>query len=703
MQLRHVSKDLLSHRSVRYGAVGLTTIVDPSEAPLTDQYFNDVVSLLHFNGDLIDKTGKNWTALGNAATTGTAKYGSNALTLDGNGDYISAADSADWTLGVDNWTIEIWVYPTAVGQSNNSLICEQATDATNYSPFIIVQASGSYDVIFNISRSGSSWAVNGANGAAMGTMNANAWNHIALVRDGSTVRPFVNGVQGTTYDIGGNSIFDAAKPMLVGGGNYASTYFTGRLDDFRFTKNVARYTADFTPTTAAFPDKYDNNTDAYWSYVTFASHCNSIARDITGKSLTAYGNAAVSTTQNKYGATAWAFDGTGDYITVNMGTDFSFGSGDFTIEFFFRKNATGRMCLFSPGTDNPSHYDGLILDTSTVGTDKLGLYVSSNGTGWDLVHADSGGAGIGATTIAANTWYHVAVVRSGTTFKVYLDGTADITATGVSGAIFDGSAQPLNFGRSTYTGGTFYLNGYIDDIRITKGYARYTANFTAPTDAFPNPSSTNDPYWSAVKFLSSFETLVDEKGHTITAGGNAAVSATQAKFGTKSLASDGTGDYIYLDGSSDYAFGTGDFTMECFIRRSATGTRHDIADFRPTSTQGQYPLWYVNSGDKVIFEGNTGVVHITGTTTIAANTWYHVALSRNAGVTRMFIDGIQEGSSYTDSNSWICGASRPAIASSGYTLGSECFNGYIDEFRITKGISRYSANFTAPTLGFAKG
>jgi len=88
-----------------------------------------------------------------------------------------------------------------------------------------------------------------------------------------------------------------------------------------------------------------------------------------------------------------------------------------------------------------------------------------------------------ASSISVNTWFHFAVVRNGTTFTAYVNGVAGAAATGVSAAVFY-SAQPIRIGVAS-DGSSFPFTGYIDDLRITKGFARYTANFTPPTAAFP--------------------------------------------------------------------------------------------------------------------------------------------------------------------------------------------------------------------------
>jgi hypothetical protein len=162
---------------------------------------------------------------------------------------------------------------------------------------------------------------------------------------------------------------------------------------------------------------------------------------------------------------------------------------------------------------------------------------------------------------------------------------------------------------------------------------------------------------------------------------------------------DGTGDWLLSNASTDlYAFGTGDFTIEFWLRHNNTGTQIILYDSRPATTNGLYPTIYKSSGNVLVFYTNSAD-RITGATSLSANTWYHVALSRSGTSTRLFLDGNQQGSTYTDSNNYINPTARPLIGGDGYNVSSS-FNGYMQDVRITKGYARYTANFTAPTAAF---
>jgi hypothetical protein len=197
--------------------------------------------------------------------------------------------------------------------------------------------------------------------------------------------------------------------------------------------------------------------------------------------LETVGDAKISTTQYKFGSGSLYFDGTGDYCFIRNTHAFLFGNGDFTIELWaYIGDTSTRKYILGPGTDTDTHYDGFGLE---IWNQQLSMWASSNGTGWDMLESDTG-SNRGSTLLAANTWYHIAVTRSGNTFRSFVNGVVEKTFT-VSGTIFSNTTVPYNIGRTSYLGGNFYYNGYMDDFRITRGYARYTATFTPPTSAHP--------------------------------------------------------------------------------------------------------------------------------------------------------------------------------------------------------------------------
>lgn len=190
------------------------------------------------------------------------------------------------------------------------------------------------------------------------------------------------------------------------------------------------------------------------------------------KTATVFGNAQISTAQSKFGGASGLFDGTGDYLSYASDADFGFGTGAYTVEGWVRFTAAATYrCMF---------------DNRTASNQGIAIYCDGSGTnesGRLLVASDVGIiAGAASTAFAASSSFqHWAVTKSGTTVRGFIGGTQ---VWSITDSRTLASASTCFIG-STYLGGQGF-NGYLDDIRVTKGVARYTANFTAPTAAFPN-------------------------------------------------------------------------------------------------------------------------------------------------------------------------------------------------------------------------
>lgn len=202
--------------------------------------------------------------------------------------------------------------------------------------------------------------------------------------------------------------------------------------------------------------------------------------------VTANGNAQISTAQSKFGGASALFDGTGDFLTVPDNAALEFGSGNLTWEMWVKTTSSDSFdTLLSRTTSAASTFTtGMFtvlmnLASSTAG--DVGVYVADFSTGSPLLQTTG-------ASIRDDAWHHIAIVRNGSAWTAYIDGTSRATATW-SGAIADVSGS-IHIGADQSF--TRHYNGYIDSLRLTKGQARYTAGFTAPTAAFPTsvPSST---------------------------------------------------------------------------------------------------------------------------------------------------------------------------------------------------------------------
>lgn len=404
------------------------------------------------------------TAAYSAATVGGSAY------FDGTGDYLTAGNNSALAVGSGDFTLEAWVYIT--GGTYNSIYDTRTSsgDTTGYVFAVQTGAGGNGAYLFNnpagvIAQTGNSTVFN------------NGWNHVAFSRSGTSLRGFVNGVLLTTVTNSTNfSSLGATTPII--GFNYSidGDPFVGYLSNFRIVKGTAVYTSTFTPPTA--PLTAVTNTQLLLNY-TNGGITDAAAKNV----LETAGGAAISTAQSKWGGSSMAFDGDGDYLAVGSLaqplTNLKFGYENFTLEFWVYFNqVSSRAAIITSGWGSTG-YDtegGITLDIGAT-SGRISLAV---GTITPVSFA--------ATTTGSfitNTWYHLALVRNGTNLRLYANGSYN---DGFELTLSSATLKVLNMGWyrvGAYDNNTFYFNGYIDDLRITRGYARYTANFTPPTTAFP--------------------------------------------------------------------------------------------------------------------------------------------------------------------------------------------------------------------------
>ena len=188
---------------------------------------------------------------------------------------------------------------------------------------------------------------------------------------------------------------------------------------------------------------------------------------------------------------------------------------------------------------------------------------------------------------------------------------------------------------------------------------------------------------------------VARTGKTIAVSGNAQLSTVEKKFGASSLLLDGTGDYLSIASNADFAYGTDDFTIEMWIYRTVSGVSQVFYDQRTAIPTNYAPILAINTSNQLLYNDGAATV-ITGATTVPLNAWSHVAVSRQGTSTKLFLDGVQQGSTYTDSRNYI---QTPVTIGARFD-GTVAFNGYIDELRVTKGLARYTTTFTPSTTAF---
>ena len=405
----------------------------------------------------------NPTASWSAATYGGSGY------FDGSGDYLSAASNTALNLTGD-YTVECWFYANSF--PTQPALFGIGSDAAGLVLTIVSSKVYAYFVgVGNVFGSGGT------------TLITNSWNHIAIVRSGTTNTCYINGSQsGTTYS--SSSTISSTGGVGIGRTVTGSSFndWNGYVADFRIVKGTAVYTGAFTPPTAPITNAGSTSAASYPSTTnvntSFASSATSLLLNFTNagiydatskNDLETVGNAQISTTQSKWGGSSINFDGTGDYLLQPDRLNYDFGTGDFTIEawiYLASTPSTTNMILDTRASDSLSNYSWSVSSTSKLDFVYGATRVTSSGS------------------ISTSSWVYVAVRRSSGTLGLYINGSLDGTAS-YSSAINTAAVPSIGAGRS---GGTsaisgYYFNGYIQDLRVTKGYARTVT--TTPTAAFP--------------------------------------------------------------------------------------------------------------------------------------------------------------------------------------------------------------------------
>ena len=414
-------------------------------------------------------------------------------------------------------------------------------------------------------------------------------------------------------------------------------------------------------------------------------------------SVQAIDNAQIDTAQSKFGGSSALFDGTGDYLQTGETIDWNsyFGpSASVTIEGWFRFSDTGTRRILFGNRNNFSTFNGLSVEWCNPTSGKLRIYCNS-------FTAET------SSTFSTNTWYHIAMTKSGTTVKLYVDGTEEISETK---SYSNNTANDYFYvGTSGYAGQN-PMNGYIDEFRISDT-VRYTTGFTAPTAPFTNDENTLLLlHMDGTDGSTFFEDDNGVRAQTTGVGnGNVQLDNSRGKFNTTSALFDGTGDYINANLAVDTEIGSGACTWECFFNvdvDAGSGTVGILSNRNGGASNGEVQMLFRNFDMKIQVNGyGTGAFSANGVgSALAVDTWHHYVWARNgSGDWAIWVNGtrVANGTGYTQSLTNDGGFGIGAHADGGIPLNSGT-SGWIDEVRISTtdvyGVSNTS--ITVPTAPF---
>jgi hypothetical protein len=647
------------------------------------------------NNTFLDSSTNNFTITRNGNTTqgtftpfsGTAGNWSNFF--DGNGDFLLGPNNAAFDFASGDVTLEAWVYLNAI--SSQAFVSCFPTGGTGFTGWsFTVNASGF--LLMDVWVTGTEQYIT----ATSNQIPANQWTHVAYTRASGTSRLFVNGVSCSFSGSISQAINAGGNPVSVGAARYAGfeAFVNGYISNCRVVKGTAVYTSAFTPPTA--PLTAITNT----SLLTCQSN-RFVDNSTNAFTLTANGNVAVTPFQ-PFGAPTVAysastiggsgyFDGSGDYLNVASNSAFAFGTGDFTFETFAYYNALTPVDAVAM-----LNWTGLTWSPNYWSLHLNHVSYASKVTFWFHNYSSTVPILTSTTTMTVGQWYHVAVSRSGNTFKLFINGVVEATVTS-SASLDGGTNSPIYIGGSL--GATQPFNGYLSSLRLVKGTAVYTAAFTPPTA--PLTAITNTSLLLSGTNAGIIDNAQDNNLETV---GGAQISTTQYKWGASSMYFDGTSDYLtMINQGSIFSFGTGDFTVEAWVYLNAM----------PSGNGYPASYWIVGGGpvsgtlgfDIAIGSTNLQVgistfasLNINAAHGMTTSTWYHVAVVRAGSTLKAFINGntlATASVSGVTADPCLTGLAVSAAEPVGSTGGN--FNGYIQDLRITKGYARYPYSFTPPT------
>jgi hypothetical protein len=635
-----------------------------SAAP--EDKFNYVTMLLHGDGTngaqnntFVDGSTNNFSITRNGNTTqgSFSPYGSNwSNYFNGSTDYLTFPNDNAFAFGTGSYTIEFWI--------NGPL---------NDDKFILGGRNAITVMHITTGGSGSTAGVLRYNGTSTivssNVITDNTWHHCAIVRNGSSnITLYVDGVSvGTGTDTSNYTQASGTWYVSrndVGAGNYLNAY----ISNLRIVKGTAVYTSNFTPSTTPltaisgtslltcqsnrFIDTSANN------FTITPNGTPSVQRFNPFGTATAYSTSVI-------GGSGY-FDGTGDYLTIPSTSAFNFGANNFTVEFWLRTNvATGN-----------------IINPTSSG--NWALFLLGGTFYWNNAYDITNLFTVNATSIINNAWHHIAFVRSSGTIYVYFDGV--LQTSNADPTVYTSAGSTWNIGSGNVGG----FVGYICDMRINNGTAVYTSAFTPPTA--PLTAITNTQLLCNMTNGAIIDNAMMNDLETV---GNAQISTSVVKYGTGSLAFDGSGDSLVGPSNVNYAFGTGDFTVEGWFYQTADNTYPTAFEVGNHISSTGIVFITRNGGNAKIYSGG-----FFGSTATTLNAWNHIAWVRSSGVLQIYVNGTGGTSAAFTTNltdsSWTVVGSTKSAGEAGYL-----YTGYIDDLRITKGYARYTANFTPPTAAFS--
>ena len=684
-----------------FGKVFMGAAGTPTGA--SDDEFNRVNFLSHFEGvnngvnnAFDDGSANNYTvtAAGNVTQGSFGPFarpdGEWGWSFDGDGDSLTFTNDATMSLDGD-YTFELFFNARTI-----------VIDTQHPNTWL----SGTTQLFIHASDRYVGWYADGANivKSADDSILTNVWNHVAVVRSGT-------GSNNTSLYLNGTRVAQTQNTATLGAGSgtarigsYSASggNFDGHISNIRILKGTALYSGSSITVPTSKLTAVTNT-----KLLTCQSN-RFIDNSSTGFALTPVGDPAVSAfgpflTSAVYdpavNGASLASLANGDYLNCTVNSDFSFGTADFSIEYYtYRTGADGAIFGAHVGGQADGYYSY---------TSPPRLEVFSNG--------GSGGGISSNENTPNNSWFHVVISRQSGRLRIFIDGVLKNSTT---------TAYTINNDNRMFvvggvTNGAGPYNGYITGFRVVNGScaaAYQTSSTTNGAVIFTPPTAPVTAITNTKLLLNMADgQAIDSAAQSnLTLVGTAKTSTAQKLFGTASLLLDGNSDLVTLPadvGRLSASNAPIDFTIELAFRLAANvgGTPNSI--IAPWETSGNQRSWMVrmdnvSSANKIkFFDSSTGSNNASTTFSTAFNseTWYKIALVSASGAVKLYVNGTADSTTHT----WTTGTFKApydstALLSIGANVPSNpdnFFNGNIDEVRLSK-FARYTGNYTAQSEAF---
>ncbi len=654
----------------------------------TDDDFASVTGLYHFDGSNGGTNGFSKTA-GSVSPTftnyGAAQGSFNPFSRpDGYWSVLFPGNTAGYlsntnnmtAVGDSDFTIEFWAMRTDT--NNGGLFQYTASPLDSKSGAL---GLGIYNDEYYLYY-GTSGALAARAVSSSGIPGQGVWFHVAYVRSSGTITIYTDGTAVTTQA----STTNYTDVSFTLGGYYSSSFlFGGYISNFRVVKGTAVYTSNFTPPTTPL-------TAISGTILLTANNYQFADKSTADEDLTVQGTSTLPPKIKTFSpfAPPDAYD-----VTTHGGSAYFDGAavissntaiamtGEFSISGWIYPEAVGSYSGIL-GTSSSSTYLYNMNYTLAMHSGNLDIFQSTGGSFYQST--------IGTPKLFS--WNHFAISKDSSKLYGYLNGVKNLETTNITSA----GANALEIGRFYNDIATYYYTGYLSDLRLVDGSALYTgSSVTVPTSL--STAVTNTDLLMHFENASIFDSSANQTAELL---GNAQLDTSVKKFGTASAEFDGTGDYLYVP--YNYPLSTGDFTVECWVYfNTVEYTGIWQLDTTPLSGNGYIgPVLEVTpSGGSGPFVWSTLTKHggdsrKYSSVTPSASTWYHTAVVRTSGTIKVFVDGVQIITDFTDTTNFT---DRDSLVIGGFFSTTYLLDGYIDEFRITHK-ARYTSNFTAPTKEF---